>query len=281
MVQAEKPRVWTVWLAIVVSLLAAVLSIAIAGVAALGLELARGKSLVDAQAGALATAQTPLFLALTSAFGSTLLGLVALAAARFSKAPLRERLRLGPSEVGPLATAGWVVALVALSIGLDAIVGLFRPVPSDVARNTARIFHDAPPLPFALLVLSVGVLAPLVEELLFRGYVQSRLVARWGRAWGIGITAVVFGAYHADLVHGLCAAALGVVLGLLAERARSIRPGTIAHLVNNTLALVIAKLSSLDEIPTAKAHAVTLAIATVVFAGGIVVARRASSPTQA
>ena len=63
------------------------------------------------------------------------------------------------------------------------------------------------------LVLMVAVLGPAVEELLFRGYVQPRLVRRWGAWVGVGVTSVAFGLYHRDWIQGGWAVLIGLYMG--------------------------------------------------------------------
>ena len=73
--------------------------------------------------------------------------------------------------------------------------------------------------------LCIGVLPGFAEELLFRGYVQTRLSQRWGRWWGVGIAAALFGIMHIDPVHGTFAGIFGLYLGYLTERAAAfVRP---------------------------------------------------------
>jgi membrane protease YdiL (CAAX protease family) len=78
----------------------------------------------------------------------------------------------------------------------------------------------------------------MVEELFFRGYLQTRLVARWGRWTGIALTALAFGLVHMDWVHSTFAFLLGLWLGWMTERAGSIRPAMLVHGANNLLAMV-------------------------------------------
>jgi len=94
---------------------------------------------------------------------------------------------------------------------------------------------------------STLVVFPLVEEILFRGVLQIRLEALWGpaRAWvGSGL---LFGAYHyyvnylvagrvptgAEVLSLLYLVALGMLLGAIAAKTRSLLPSLIVHAVNN------------------------------------------------
>ena len=92
--------------------------------------------------------------------------------------------------------------------------------------------------------LAVGLLAPLAEEVVFRGAVLRALL-RWkeGRPWlAIAISALLFSAAHmnpAQLPHTFL---VGLLLGWMYYRTDSIVPGVVLHWVNNTVAYVMFNL---------------------------------------
>jgi len=91
----------------------------------------------------------------------------------------------------------------------------------------------------ALLVLIVGVLAPVFEEIFYRGLVQRALLKRGLPPFAaIGITAVVFGATHFQLLQlpGLVFA--GAVFGVLAHRSGRLGPAIAAHVAFNMVTVV-------------------------------------------
>lgn len=86
------------------------------------------------------------------------------------------------------------------------------------------------------------IVAPVIEELFFRGVVQSRLRARgglWGRPWiAIGVTAVCFGLAHlwvASAAHAALVLAPALVIGWVYERTRSIALCIALHSASNAL----------------------------------------------
>ncbi len=89
----------------------------------------------------------------------------------------------------------------------------------------------------------VGLLAPLAEEVVFRGAVLRTLL-RWNRGpWvAIVISALLFSAAHlnpAQLPHTFL---VGLLLGWLYYRTDSIIPGMVYHWVNNSIAYVLYNL---------------------------------------
>src|ERR1019366_8794667 len=93
---------------------------------------------------------------------------------------------------------------------------------------------------FVAAVLTIGVAPGFAEEIFFRGNMQTRLVASWGRWPGIGATAGAFGLIHLDLVQGSLAFVAGLYLGWIVERFGGVRPTIAAHVANNTLFVTLA-----------------------------------------
>ena len=88
--------------------------------------------------------------------------------------------------------------------------------------------------------LSICILAPLVEELVFRGAILRALLQGMNSHWvAIVISALLFALVHmnpAQMPHAFC---LGLLLGWLYYRTHSIIPGIMVHWVNNTLAYTV------------------------------------------
>jgi len=93
---------------------------------------------------------------------------------------------------------------------------------------------------FAAL-LTIAVLPAICEEVLFRGVLLRGLASRFHAPLAIGIAAVVFSLYHLNPVQLIPTFTLGLVLGLIALRAGSSLPTMIAHALNNTIALLVAR----------------------------------------
>ena len=93
--------------------------------------------------------------------------------------------------------------------------------------------------------LAVGVLAPVAEEMVFRGAILRRLLDATGRrmAWiAIVVTAALFGLVHGNMVQGINAFLLGLILGWMYVRTRSVVPGIVFHFTNNAIAFFSYRL---------------------------------------
>ena len=85
------------------------------------------------------------------------------------------------------------------------------------------------------------MLTPLAEELLFRGILYTWL-RRWGVAVAVGVSAVVFGLAHGVSFVLPAAILLGVLTALIYEKSGSVWPAVIAHVANNTIVFVVARV---------------------------------------
>jgi membrane protease YdiL (CAAX protease family) len=89
----------------------------------------------------------------------------------------------------------------------------------------------------ALVLISV-VGAPVVEEIFHRGLLQPRLVPRLGPPAAIGVTAVLFGGSHVQLLQFPALVLFGVAVGALAYWRGRLAPAVVAHVVFNATAVV-------------------------------------------
>ena len=97
-------------------------------------------------------------------------------------------------------------------------------------------------------VLSIAVMAPLLEELLFRGAIQGLLMRYFKNPWvGIIVAALVFGVIHANPVQIFYAACLGVGFGWMYYRTGSLLPAIVGHILNNSMAVASALLWGSEE----------------------------------
>lgn len=87
------------------------------------------------------------------------------------------------------------------------------------------------------------LLAPFVEEVVFRGAILRALFGSIGNRWAcIFISAVIFAVVHANPAQMPHALLMGIFLGWLYCRTGSILPGVAVHWVNNTVTFVVCRL---------------------------------------
>jgi membrane protease YdiL (CAAX protease family) len=84
------------------------------------------------------------------------------------------------------------------------------------------------------------VLAPIVEELVFRGLLYGWIAGRWGTMPAFIVSSLAFALAHWDPAHVVLVLPLGFLFGWLRRRTDSLLPSTVAHILNNGFALVAA-----------------------------------------
>ncbi|MDI6877890.1 MAG: CPBP family intramembrane metalloprotease [Desulfitobacteriaceae bacterium] len=126
-------------------------------------------------------------------------------------------------------------AFLFISIGLlGNLLTHLLGVPAPQSFTEAVIGAQRP-WEFALFLLLAGVVAPLKEEMLFRGLIYPPLRLAYGKGKGILFTGAMFGLLHLDPMRFLPLFLGGVVLTWLYERSGSLWPSILAHGVWNAL----------------------------------------------
>lgn len=168
-----------------------------------------------------------------SAPGAALFGLhalVGLHVLRADGAKVPGWLRVGFRDVA------WGIAGGAVLLGFNTAYGwlleALRVTPPDVAG----LLRELLPVP-ALYAWAAG-LAPVVEELYFRGRLLEAFGALVGPAWAGAITSIAFAAVHGIPVFVPAYLVFAVVLLALRRRTGGLIAPIVAHMVNNAFALM-------------------------------------------
>lgn len=125
------------------------------------------------------------------------------------------------------------ILLVFSSMFLFNIVAQWFELPDNLGEQMKKLSNNV------LGVLSIAVLAPLLEEVLFRGAIQGYLMRKLKSPWvAIIIASLIFGVIHMNPIQIFYATMLGFVLGWIYYRTGSLIPVVIGHVLNNSLATV-------------------------------------------
>jgi membrane protease YdiL (CAAX protease family) len=89
------------------------------------------------------------------------------------------------------------------------------------------------------VILSAAVLAPLVEEVFFRGFVFTGFRQKYGWIRALLISSGVFAVAHLDPASLIPTFLLGCVLAYVYQRSNSIWPGILLHFLINSFALCV------------------------------------------
>ncbi len=102
--------------------------------------------------------------------------------------------------------------------------------------------------PTWLVLLTIGIVAPIAEELLFRGLVFHMFNRHMNVKIALIIQGLLFGAFHMNLVQGVYASVLGIVLGMAYLLTGSLWIPILMHIVNNSVALLLPDVWMNDSV---------------------------------
>lgn len=134
---------------------------------------------------------------------------------------------------GLLLVSGWVSQLMMALLPLSAA--------------EERMFANMRPDSIAALV-SLCLLAPVLEEMLFRGIFLRAFLVRYPRGLAIGASALIFGVAHLNIYQFVSAFLMGLLAGWLYERSRSLVAPIALHFLYNT-AIALLMLSGAEGNP--------------------------------
>jgi membrane protease YdiL (CAAX protease family) len=136
-----------------------------------------------------------------------------------------------------------VLALVVIYVGAFAyeqVLSLFGDwSATDEQGLVPQGWDSSRAAPFVAFFLVVTLLAPVVEELTYRG-LGITLLQPWGSALAVIVSGLLFGAAHGLVVGLPILAFFGIVLGWLRLRTDSVFPGMMLHATFNGIALIVA-----------------------------------------
>jgi membrane protease YdiL (CAAX protease family) len=176
--------------------------------------------------------------------GGTLIGVSVGVATHWRFSPLRQALgQLGIRRFAPSALGWMLLALFAYYVfaGLFASLVL-EPQQDDIGEELGVGGENI--LVAVLAVILIAGLAPVAEELFFRGFIFAGFRSRFSFWPAALIGGALFGVVHVATgpTAAIPLAVLGVALCWLYERTGSLWPCIFAHMINNGLALLILGL---------------------------------------
>ena len=134
-------------------------------------------------------------------------------------------------------------------VGLSASLALFLNLLftridlaslSDTYESISNIQYS---VPFAFGLFNYGIIKPIEEELVFRGLVYGRMRRYFPAAAAIPISALLFGAYHGNMVQLTYGFLMGCLLAWSYERFQSLKASILVHSFANIAVYTISCLS--------------------------------------
>ncbi|USS87338.1 CPBP family intramembrane metalloprotease [Fructilactobacillus hinvesii] len=157
---------------------------------------------------------------------------------------------------GKLTKANWKFIVVSLFeiFAVEIVIGIVAQLlhlPAG-SENNQIIYQLLASNPIILILMSLGMvfLTPMLEELVFRGFL-IRGVLSWAPSWlAMIISGIVFSAGHAssNWLSFLVYAAMGVILARVYLKTNRIQDSMTLHFLNNLLATIVMVISILGNV---------------------------------
>jgi membrane protease YdiL (CAAX protease family) len=141
------------------------------------------------------------------------------------------------AEIG-LAAVGYIASSIIAALVIFLVSSLAPGFDADQAQDVGfsnLVFRYE----YIVAFLTLVVIAPVVEEIFFRGYLYSRL-KKYIPTWvAIIIVSALFGIAHGQINIGIMTFVMSVFLCLLRDLTGSLWPSIVMHMIRNGVAFVI------------------------------------------
>ncbi len=159
----------------------------------------------------------------------------------------------------------WIIALgIGCQFLVSGLLSLIQPffdeTFSDYNQTIDNLFRGN----IIVVVILTVIIAPITEELIFRGMVMGSLKTVISSLGANIFQAAAFGLYHMNLVQGIYAFILGLILGSMALRFHSVKASILLHMAVNASAYLLMILPSHNA-----TLVLTIAIGTILLVAGL------------
>lgn len=230
--ETPPPSPWTVWDVLIVS--AGALMVFVLAFA--GLQVVFSSAELDLNDENLAVWTSILLGALE---GVALLGAVYFLGLR------RKNLPWSAVGLRPASGAWWMIAgfLSLLAIPLTGLIALGVQLLLDLPLENPQLEFIAPTgfswTGMIGMFIMGGLVAPLAEEVFFRGLLYRWLRGRWGIWIGVIVSSLIFGLLHGEISIVVATAFLGAIMALVYEYSGSLWMPLMIHAVNNGVKILL------------------------------------------
>jgi hypothetical protein len=148
------------------------------------------------------------------------------------------------SRLSLLKTIGLCIALMVGVTLLGEAYARYVVPGQELQAGVNQLIEGVPKTAFThiLLFVTIAVIAPVLEEVLFRGYLQTSLMHHMKPWLAILLASAIFGAVHLQPFAFPMLTALGAVFGYLYYITGSLKVNIILHVINNGIAYLLMAL---------------------------------------
>ena len=152
----------------------------------------------------------------------------ALFAKRLRVGPDEKLLRFGFRKTDPALVLWGVITVLATTLVIEPLLELFPSRWLEWLGDQMKLG--------GWMMLTTVVVAPILEEILFRGILQESLTRKYGPWRGILIASAIFGIVHGIPQQALNAFFVGAMIGFIYYKTQSLIPCILIHALNNAVA---------------------------------------------
>lgn len=95
---------------------------------------------------------------------------------------------------------------------------------------------------FIIQLAVIGFIAPIAEELIFRGLIYNRAKAYFGHIYAVILSSLIFAFYHGNAVQFIYALVIGLMMAYIYEKFGSLKAPIIFHICCNLPALILQQM---------------------------------------
>lgn len=185
---------------------------------------------------------------------------------KIRKKKLSGEIQLNKCSVKSVSAA--VLFGIGFGVVLDALISI---IPfSESMQNSFTDSYSALSAGNAVIsFISVAILAPIVEEVFFRGLIYTRLKSGMNKIAAAVISSLLFGVMHGEIIWMLIGFISGLALVWIFEKTKSLLGCIAVHIANNTLSQLEAGITEIPDWAsyTILGIAVILLIGTIIYFG--------------
>lgn len=141
--------------------------------------------------------------------------------------------RFDGSKVIPIILLGFSFALFIL-----AAMNL-PPIPERVLESYSQSAEISTSGSLIIMLITIVIVAPIVEEIIFRGLILSRLNKAMNTTVALIISSLLFAILHGHILWIAYTFVLGILFGIVAIKTESILPSIILHMSFNLAGLFV------------------------------------------
>lgn len=132
-----------------------------------------------------------------------------------------------------LSIVGYIVSIIVSILIVAMMPGVDWGQEQDVGYSAANVISNMDRI---ITFVALAVLAPIAEELIFRGFLYGKLRSRLNAFWAILLVSVLFGFMHGQWNVAIIVGIMSVFMCLAREITGTIYAGILMHMIRNGIA---------------------------------------------